>query len=355
MQDQFNQWYSGMEFGENPEVRAQRWAALRATAKSPSMTTLEVLVRLAFRTKMQQMATDASQVRTRLADGGPPLLDEEAALLAGAALAIILSEKDGTAAKAAALVTGADCAGLRKLNQPMDLVGLALNAQNYLAETARRRPSLEHQKLTNPQIDITANLNALQDGDISSVRSAIDALASASRQALTTISTRQRSFETAVQGYVKVQDEELDILWWLLGRRCARFDLPIEEVQVEFRPIVIAVELAALTKVLPGPTALPSLLSHAGVDDSAGLSIQAAVQDFPQEWLGRVLPEDKAEKVSATTTPILEAVRRRQEADGQDVWIALWRTVTGIDPTAQLPARQLSELLYRELLQVTLG
>lgn len=355
VQDQFNGWYSAMEFDENPEIRAQRWAALQAATKSPSMTTLEVLVRLAFRTKLQQLATVAGQVRGHLAEGGPALLDEEAALLAGAALAIILNEKDVTAAKAALLVTGASCAGLRMLKQPMDLVGLALCAQNYLAETARRRPPLEQQKLVNPQIDITASLNALQDGNIATVRAAIEALASASRQTLTAMATRQHSFETAVQGYVKVQDEELDILWWLQGERCTRFGLPFEEVQAEFRPIVFAVELAALTKVLPGPTALPSLLSRAGVDDAVQLSIPAAVQGLPQKWLACVLPEDKTGKVSATTTPILEAVRRRQEADGQDTWIAVWGTVTGIDLTAQLPERQLAELLYRELLQMALG
>lgn len=355
MQDQFNSWYGGMEFGESAEARAQRWAALQIVVKNPTMTTLEVLVRLAFRMKMQNLATDAGSVRSQLAEGGPVLHDEEASLLAGAALAIVLNEKDTIAAKAAALVTGASCAKLRKLKQPMDLVGLALNAQNYLAETARRRPQLEQQRLVNPQIDITASLNAIEDDDIGTVRTAIEALASASRQTLTSMATRQRLFESAVQGYVKVQDEELDILWWLQGGRCTRFDLLFDEVQAEYRPIVFAVELAALTKVLPGPTAFPSLLSRAGVDDAVLLSISAAVQGISQEWLVRVLPEDKAGKVSATTTPILEAVRRRQEADGQDTWVPVWGTVTGIDPMAQLPGRQLSELLYRELLLVALG
>jgi len=354
MQGQFNGWYGGMEFSENAEVRAQRYVAIQAASRSPSMTTLEILVRLAFRTKMQNLSTEAGQVRSQLAEAGPALSDEEAALLAAVTLAMIMEEQDATAGKAAALVTGAFCAGLRTLRQPMDLVGLAVAAQNYLAETARRRPPLEQQKLVNPQLDIAAHLNALQEGNIATVRTAMDALASASRQVLTAMATRQRAFETAVQGYVKVQDEELDILWWLQGGRCTRFDQAFEEVRSEFRPIVIAVELAALTKVLPGPTALPSLLSRAGVDDVVQLSIPAMVQGFPQEWLGRVLPEDKAGKVSATTTPILEAVRRRLEVDGQDTWIPAWATVTGVEATASLPARTLADLLYRELLQVSL-
>lgn len=355
MQEQFNGWYGGMEFAENAEVRAQRYAAIQTASRSPSMTTLEVLVRLAFRTKMQSLAAEAGQVRNQLAEAGPALRDEEAALLAAMTLAMILEEQDATAGKAAALVTGAFCAGLRTLAQPMDLVGLAISAQNYLAETARRRPPLEQQKLVNPQLDISTHLNALQDGSFATVRAAIDALASASRQTLTAMATRQRAFETAVQGYVKVQDEELDILWWLQGGRCTRFDQTFEEVRSEFRPIVIAVELAALTKVLPGPTALPSLLSRAGVDDVVQLSIPAMVQGFPNEWLVRVLPEDKAGKASTTTTPILEAVRRRQEVNGQDTWVSAWATVTGIEATASLPLHTLAELLYRELLQVSLG
>lgn len=355
MQEQFNIWYSGMEFAENPEVRSQRYMAIQAAARSPSTTTLEVLVRLAFRTKMQQLSTEAGQVRSQFAEGGPALNDEEVVLLAAVTLAMVLKEKDATAAKAAGLVTGASCGGLRTLKQPLELVGLAIAAQNYLAETARRRPPLEQQKLVNPQLDIAMHLNAIQDGSTATVRAAIEALASASRQTLTAMATRQRAFESAVQGYVKVQDEELDILWWLQGERCTRFDQLFEEVQPKFRPIVIAVELVALTKVLPGPSALPSLLSRAGVDDAVQLSIHAAVQEFPHEWLLHVLPEEKAGKVSATTTPILEAVRRRQEVNGQDSWVSAWATVTGIDPTASLPARQLAELLYRELLQVFLG
>ena len=355
MQEQFFSWYSGMEFGENPEVRAQRWTSLQAIAKSPSGTTLEVLTRLAFRAKLQHMSNEAGQIRGQLAEGGLPLLDEETAVLAASALALVLDVMDATSAKAASLITGASCAGLRVLKQPMDLVNMAKNAQTYLAEMTRRRPTLEQQKLVNPQLDITAALDGMLDDDIGTVRIAIEVLATASTKALTAMAARQRQFESAVQNYVKIQDEELDLLWWLQGGQCTRFGLSFTEVQPEFRPVAFAVELAALTKVLPGPTALISLLARAGVSDSVQLTIPSAIQGFPQYWLPHLLPESKAGKVSATTTPILEAVRRRQEVDGQNSWIDAWSTVTSIDPTTELPGQQLSEALYRELLQVALG
>jgi hypothetical protein len=354
VQSQFFGWYRSMEFSEDADVRAKRWNGLTAVAKSPSATMLEVLTRLAFRMKLQNMNGEAGQLREQLAAGSPPLGDEELALMAASALALILKPLDTTSAKAASLVTGASCAGLRSLAQPMDLVGMAKNVQTLFAETSRRRPALEQQKLVNPQLNIEASLDALQQGDIATVRAAIDALVSASVKALGAIATRQRQFESAVQEYVRVQDEELDILWWLQGERCLILEVPFADVPLENRAIAFATELAALTKVLPGPTSLPSLLSRAGVDDSVQLTIPGAIQGIPKEWLPYLLPEERVSKVSVVTTPILEAARRRQEVNGEDTWIAAWGTVTGLDQAAKLPALQLAESLYRELLQVAL-
>lgn len=355
MRNLFDSWYSGMEFSENADARSQRWASIQSVAKNPNSTTLEVLTRLAFRTKLKPYVTEAGQVRTQLAEGGSALQDEEAALIAAVVLAQILEEKDAIAAKASAFISNAACAGLRGLEQPMDLIGMASNAQVYFAETARRRPSLEQSKLVNSQLDIASSLDALEEVTSATVRAAFEAAISATNKALNAMASRQRSFETAAQNYVRVQDEELDILWWLQGGQCTLFGLPFSEVKPELRPVVFAVELAALTKVLPGPTALPSLLVRAGVDNSVRLSIPAAVQVIPKEWLDHVLPEHLTGKVSTTTTPILEALRRRQEVEGEDTWASSWSSVTGINPDTTLTALQLCEALYRELLQVTLG
>lgn len=355
MQDDFFNWYSSMEFSGDTDVRLKRWNSVLAVAKAPSPGTLEVLTRLAFRTKMQPFSAEAAQLREQLADGAPPLGDEELALLAASALSVILDRLDATSARAAALVTGASCSGLRGVKQPMDLVGMARNAQMHLAETFRRRPSLEQQKVVNPQLDIQAGLDGLQEGNVATVRAAISAMATAVTKALTAMASRQRQFESAVQEYVRVQDEELDILWWLQGGRCTIFDMPFEDVPTEHRPLVFATELVNLTKVLPGPTALPSLFCRTGVDRGTEMTISDAIQGLPKEWLAHILLDEKADKISIVTTPILEAVRRRKEVDGQDNWIAAWSTVCGISQDAQLSALQFSEAVYRELLQVRLG
>lgn len=355
MQNDFFTWYSGMEFSGDTNVRLKRWNSLVAVAKAPSPETLEVLTRLAFRTKLPPFLTEAARLREQLADGAPPLGDEELALLAASTLSVILNRLDATSARATALVTGASCAGLRAVTQPMNLVGMAKNAQGHMSETFRRRPPLEQQKLVNPQIDIQASLDGLQEGSVITVSAAINALATATTKALTAMATRQRQFESAVQDYVRVQDEELDILWWLQGGRCTIFDMPFEDVPVEHRPLVFACELANLTKVQPGPTALQSLFSRTGVGHSTQTTIASAIQGLPKEWLEHLLPDEKVGMVSIVTTPVLEAVRRRKEVDGQDTWIAAWSSVCGINQDALLPTLQFSEAVYRELLQVRLG
>ena len=73
VQAEFFRWYSSMEFGEDADVRVKRWNGLTAVAKSPSVTTLEALTRLAFRKKLQNMTVDANQLREQLAADGPPL------------------------------------------------------------------------------------------------------------------------------------------------------------------------------------------------------------------------------------------------------------------------------------------
>jgi hypothetical protein len=355
VQTEFFTWYSSMEFNDDAGVRERRWNNLLSITKAPSDRILEALVRLAFRTKQPPFAAEVTQVRAQLAEDASPVGDDELAMLAASALSLILTKVDATSARTATLIAGVSCVGLRAVKQPMDLVGLAKNTQTELAETSRRRPSLEQQKLVNPQLDIQSALDGLQEGNVATVRTAITALATSSSKALASIFSRQRLFESAVQEYVKVQDEELDILWWLLGRHCTTLNIPFVDVEQEHRPLIFANELAKLTKVLPGPTALPSLLSRAGVDNSVQVTISSAIQALPKEWLSLLLPEDKADKVSAVTTPILEGIRRRQEVGGQDTWIAAWSSVCGIRQDAQLPPLQFAEAAYRELLQFVLG
>lgn len=354
MQADFFNWYSSMELSSDEAVRSARWTQVQTAAKAPSRSALESLTRLAFRTKLSD--ADAGVIRTMfttetsVAPGDPELH-----LLSAATLAVMVKRRDATAAKAAIFVLAASCAGQRELQQPMDLVASAVDALISLSETARRRPQLELDKPVVPPIDAKALIDAVTTPDVAGIHAGLTAMTGALNKALTAIVTRQKGFESAVQEYTRVQDEELDVLWWLHGEHCEIRDLPFHDVPKGERPLIFAIELADLTRVLPGPPAVRSLLSRAGLDDKTTMSVPEAVQALPLSLLVRFVPEDSIAKVSVTTTPILDAIRRRQEVDGCEAWAQTWAAVSGLGQDTKLSTLRLAEAAYRELLLVKFG
>lgn len=354
MQTEFFSWYGSMELTGEETTRSIRWAQIQAAAKAPSRTVLESLTRLTFRTKISE--ADAGAIRALFtADAHPAPGDQELHLLAAATLAVIMNRRDTTAAKAATFILAASCAGQRELQQPMDLVAYACDALTFLSETARRRPQLELEKLTNAHVDVKTVTDAAASPDIAGLHAGLTAMTTAFNRALTAIVTRQKGFESAVQEYVRVQDEELDVLWWLHGEHCEIREAHFHDVPEVERPLIFASDLAELTRVLPGPPSVTSLFSRAGIDDKTMLTIPEAVQALPVKLLPRFIRDDSLAKVSVTTTPILDAIRRRQEVDGRDAWAQTWAAVCGLNQDTKLSALRLAEATYRELLLVQFG
>ena len=355
MQQDFASWYTGMSFQSDAEGLQRRWAAVLGAAKSPAKDSLALMARLAFRQKVSLGSKEVAALRDTFAGGGPAPGDDELALLAASVLAVAMNPE---AAKLSALpaltVACLSCAGLRPLGRPMDLLGLSENVLRRLADTERRRPSLEQGRLATPATEPVdaATANAVAEGNWSSAFESMFAIAN---KALEKMATRQRAFEAATQVYVTVQDEELDMLWWLLGGHSFDAGADFAQVPVEQRPLVMSCALASLTKVLPGPPAIEALLTRAGVLEAPQLSIPAAVQAMPAAWLQRI-----AESVSTSAdlpyvNPILFAIVRSHEAGGTDDWIGPWSTVTGISRDAPLEPLKLALAAYREFLFVKLG
>lgn len=355
MREQFASWYSSMSFQEDASFTEKRWSALYSHVEDVTEDGLALLARLAFRLKQSTGAPEVAKLRETLSGDATSPGDEELVMLSASALAVAMGfEDDDITALAATVVACTACGGLRELKQPMDLVGLSSNALRRLAETLRRRPSLEQAKLLTPTVDKAdpTMQQALNEGNLAN---AVQAVVNGTNKALSAMARRQREFEAAVQKYVNIQDEELDILWWLEGNHSFNLGLDFSEVSPHHRPLAMARELADLTKVLPGPPALSSLLSRTGVQDAEPQSIPEAVQGMPMDWLNQTIDSLVAKGISATLTPILFAMQRRHEVEGKDDWIAAWCTMTGLARDVRLEPLQLATAAYREFSLIRLG
>lgn len=354
MQDQFSNWYARMTLSQDAELAEHRWGAIQQYVKNIDKTNIAMLAKLAFRVKPQMSSPEVATLREALAgEGGMPGDDELIMLSASTLASAIHSANDATAALAATLVACVSCGGLRKPKQPMDLIAMADNILRSLSETSRRRPSLEKVKFVTPTVDKDDEtiLQAVSTGEILQIAQAIAALTD---KALSAMARRQREFEANVQKYVNIQDEELDILWWLEGGYSFGLNLDFSKIMTEHRPLAIACELEQLVKVLPGPPALASLFSRTGLQDAELLSIPNAVQSMPQEWLNSVVEGLESAEISAVATPILFSILRRHEVDGADNWIEPWYTTTGLPREAQLSPLQIATAAYREFSLVRL-
>lgn len=353
MQADFSGWYDAVSLQCDAALLGIRWTCVQSVAKSANRSTMETLVRLAFRSRQAAAPSEVAALRSSLTGDASPPGDEELGLLAAAVLAQILDKSGTPAATAATLVTVADFGGLRRFQQPMDLIGMAANAITSIADTSRRRQAVALANAPATNIEEAGILEKLQgNADPTNISATFSALIAMVNAATANLSKRQLQFEHSVQKHVRMQDEELDMLWWLQGGRSFSLDVPFADIEAAQRPLVLSRELADFTFALPGPLAINSLLSRAGIAEDVPMTVAEAVQSLTPEWLEQAIPESFASRISAVTTPIHEAIKRRLEVRGEDTWIPAWASVCDLDRDGQLSALQLAELAYREQLLI---
>lgn len=343
MKAEFLSWYESVVMAPDAGVAAARWAAVEAVAASATHDDLEALIRAAFRCKHN--AANSRAVRAKLASRDGAIEDEEFRSLAAATLAVILRTGQKPAGRAAMMISTAHLNGLRPVKQTMDIIGPALSTRLALARTTRRRPKLEFAPMPELHVDTSAS-----ESDDQNKR--MELLAAACTASIQIVAQRQAEFEQRTLHYISIQDEELDMLWWLQGGRSDTLDLAFADIPPEQRPFVLARELAEVSYALPGAAAIKSLLARAGLSDDEHQEIAAAVQALPLDWLKVAIPEADAAKVSPVTTPLHEAVKRRLEVGGEDTWIPNWAAVCDIDRGAKLSPLGLADLCYCEQLVI---
>lgn len=152
---------------------------------------------------------------------------------------------------------------------------------------------------------------------------------------------------TALHTHAQVQDEELQALWWLVGGVSWEFARPIDQLDPKLKSLAVATELASLTALLPGISALAALLSRAGLSDSETLAVSDVVGSSDQAWLRSTAEELQP---SPVVHPLHFAVLRSLETDGGDAWVTGWAAATEFPQDVALSQAAMATQFYRERL-----
>jgi hypothetical protein len=332
--------------------RDELWKGVFAFAQKYERAKAEVLVRLAFGTKAPAAGHRQVPLEQALAAFHKSLSDAYPSFEPGGRLdqilaaAALLQLFDGSSVTAMAVTTTA-CGVARQPDLPIDLVTLAENAISCLAASRRIRPNLATVKVELPEFEFEVDLSLAQPNQPQTFKAAFDQFRDTVNETLVDLVERLNEALGAVIGANKMADEELDMLSWVFAGRALIPDKAFEDVAALEKPLVMARDLASLTKIYPGPNAVLALLSRAGVDTVGEVTIVDAVNAVSQEWTAAVL---KGRDPSPASSPIHLALVRREETEGGDGWQAGWAAVTGVDVATALSPIRLAELFYREIL-----
>jgi hypothetical protein len=318
MTTDFARWYSEA-FMDNGTTRDLRWKGVVdvTTKRQPTPEVIEVLARLAFPTSVPASGRKNENIKetynnlVSTISGKDPSFDpsqskRELQVLAAAALARLVE----TCPDAALVVTTASCNGTREPEFPFDLVGLAEKALVDLSGRKHARTDIDKLKLNAPKMNFNVASEESEDLTESEQRAAqIGALHEATTKAIEHMVEEQNRVVEELHRQMQLDEEELQMLWWLIGSYSRSLDTPFSEIQSVIKPLALADELGNMTEVSPGPSSVRAMLSKAGVDTEK-VKLEDAINAADLDWAKMV---SESRLVSPVTTPIHFALEQRAE------------------------------------------
>jgi hypothetical protein len=264
-----------------------------------------------------------------------------------------MSGAEESNAEAALAVSTASLGGVHKPDLPMDLRVLAEAAIDRIAESNRKRPSLSaHTSADAPKFDFEKSVAKAKENSWEAVAQAFPLAAEATRAAFVNLARRQTNAVNAIDKFLRIQDEELQMLWWLVGQRSFDLDRTFDSVAADIQPLVFAKELADSTEILPGPASVKALLSRAGLKERKKIALSSVVNAADTAWLKTIVPEGEP---SPVTTPIHFGIKRQIETGAGDTWIAGWAAAIAAPADIAMTPLSLGLAFYRERLLLLFG
>jgi len=359
MRDEFPRWYRPVNVSVNRELLEARWKGIVSSVEAADTTSIETMLAIALRTKQRPEPAKVAKLREPFKraddlfdmDGN----DRELEILSAATLITLFEKNSDKSASAALNTTTASCLGVRIAEFPLDLAGVAEAAICRISEARRKRPDLSKsiiERIVPIGLDQASTNSLQQSWGQEAVVAALTSLAKQAQSANTALVRSINSVVRAMDTFTSIQDEELQMLWWLFGGRSKTLDRLFTSIPDEAQPIVLAAEVADMTNFLPGPASVKPILSRAGLKEQKKFSIPAAVNACNADLLGTLITGIEP---SPVTQPAHFAIKRKLETRDDTAWVANWSAVTGIDPGYTLPSIELGNLFYRERLGILFG
>lgn len=358
MRDEFPRWYRAVDLAENRTKLESRWEGVWSLVQAADRPAVEAMLAVLLKTKSRPNDQALASLRGhfKAADDMFEMSgnDRELEVLSGAALATLLDGTTDISAWAALSTMTALFAGVRRTDFPHDFAGASEATIARISEARRKRPDIGRLKNVGAlglEADLVQKIKT-EGVTPEHMVAAVNAIASQAQAVTHDIAAKANAAINALHWNVWIQDEELQLLWWLYGARSKSLDVPFADVPLDAQPIVFAAEVANSVRFIPGPESAKPILSRAGLKERRKSGIAAAINAVDAGLL-RGLVDGVAP--APVVRPLHFAILRKLEAGDDTSWVANWSAVTGIEADATLPGIELGNLFYRERLALKFG
>ena len=341
MHSEFSDWYRAAAVHPTAELLLARWKAVEALADAIDGDTFYALLAalpssstLTARRKLTELIQPHD---TTFPGQGN---EQELRIVAAAVLRQVV-ESDGDEAAACALALACAAYGQSVVSPVAMHADQALLALRGISERARNAA------LPSCTISITAKRQAelLPPTYFQALETAQPAVL----KLFDEFTARANAVLQALGDKVSLQQEELNFLWWLQNRYSKDLRVPFSGVSPDAAPIVFASELADLTTVAPGPTAVDGLLNAAleiAPAAQAILSIQASINALGRDW--REHKTSDLDPGLLIVTPISLAMAKSLATAGEEDWLPVYAQAGGIDSREGRPRHEIASQFYLE-------
>ncbi len=345
MHPDFPRWYRSVSLGEDPEKLSKRWKGVESVLNAASFADVEGLLGILLRRSDVEGAF-IGRFRQYFTQFDPFFGSSDNAreveVLSGCALMVLMERRDDIGYYSALSVLTSSVE--RTFPLDFDLVAKAEQEVRAYSTERRRRGPLEA-----PEIDADAAFaEFLEDfqptAELNNLKDSLSTVADQVAKRLEEFGQQVADAWEPVVDRILAQEEETQILWWLVGKWSETYGKPFAEIPAATLPLALGRDLADLTKLIPGLEPCDGFLGQAGLSSKKMLSVPSMVNASDGQWLGTF---DASTDYSAVTTPLHLAITWRLKTNGKG-WEEAWSASTAIDPSQKLSALELGRSFYRE-------
>ena len=348
MHADFADWYQSTNIDIDTEKLDLRWKGIKQVSNKLNYVQIQNLVKLAFGRGDNNEAENSFREEFKKHDSGFLINqnDHEIAVLASSVLAYEMSAEYDDANLIATSILTTYFYEERKPAAKFDLIGIANNTITKNSHSARRRPA--YRTLTFPNItqqNIIDKISEIeQQPDWDKTREVMKFMTEQILSHTSNTRTALKNHYELVWDYIAVQDEELEMSWWLVNQWCKLAEKPFNKVAPDMRALLFGKEIADMLHMLIEPPSLVGMLSTTGVGKNK-LPIPEAVNACGTENLSKF---QNLSDACNTLTPIHFAICRAIEIECDDSWVPAWKKTCGISADKKFSEIDIATQLHRE-------